>query len=103
MEVNELFFKEKPVKALLTIHQSRDEVYATRIGKEIDSTYAHTVRIIKRMEEKGLVESNRCGRKKLLELTRTGQKYADILDELFKTEQPGAPSEGMRVKSLSRD
>ncbi len=71
-EEREFFLNEKPVMALVTIRKNRDDVYGSLISKKIDTTYAHTVKILSRMEDLGLIKSRKEGRKKILELTSKG-------------------------------
>jgi DNA-binding MarR family transcriptional regulator len=88
--MKKFFLKEKPVMALVTIRRSRDEIYCSMISKKIDTTYAHTVKIVSKMEDGDLVESNKKGRKKILQLTPKGKEYSDqfldILDAFKKEE-----------------
>ncbi len=81
--MKETFLNEKPVMALVTIRQSREEIYGSIISREVDTTYSHAVRIISTLEEKGLVESEKKGRKKILELTEQGEKFADVFVQLL--------------------
>lgn len=81
--MRELFLKEKPVRALVIIRQHRDEIYGSIVSQEIDTTYAHTVKIISKLEDRGLVKSERKGRKKILELTDEGERYADVFINLL--------------------
>jgi DNA-binding MarR family transcriptional regulator len=92
--MKDFFLKEKPVMALVTIRREREEIYCSVISKKIDTTYAHTVKIISRMEEEGLIESEKKGRKKILSLTAKGKKFSDhfldILEE-FEKDQYSSP------------
>jgi len=76
-ELQNFFLKEKPVMALVTIRRARDDIYCSMISKKIDTTYAHTVKTVSRMEDEGFVETRKQGRKKILELTNKGEKFAD--------------------------
>ena len=84
--MKDFFLKDKPVMALVTIRRNREDIYCSMISKKIDTTSAHTVKTVARLEDEGLVESHKNGRKKILELTDEGQTYADkfidILDEM---------------------
>lgn len=84
--MKDFFLKDKPVMALVTIRKHRDDIYCSMISKKIDTTYAHTVKTVSRLEEEGLVERRKEGRKNILELTPEGEKYADkfidLLDEM---------------------
>ncbi len=82
MSLRDFFLKEKPVMALITIRRERDEIYCSMISKSIDTTYAHTVKIISRMEDEGLVQSEKSGRKKILTLTDKGEEFADLFLDL---------------------
>lgn len=86
--MKDFFLKEKPVMALVTIRRAREEIYCSKISKEIDTTYAHTVKIVSRMEEEGLINSQKDGRKKILELTSNGKEFSDhFLDLLTAFEE----------------
>jgi DNA-binding MarR family transcriptional regulator len=76
-KLQDFFLKQKPVMALVTIRRARDDIYCSMISKKIDTTYAHTVKTVSRMEDEGFVETRKDGRKKLLELTPKGEKFAD--------------------------
>lgn len=82
--MKEFFLKDKPVMALVTIRRNREDIYCSMISKKIDTTYAHTVKTVSRLEDEGLVESQKDGRKKILELTSEGEKYADIFIDLLE-------------------
>jgi len=75
--MKKFFLNEKPVMALVTIRRSREDIYCSVISREIDTTYAHTVKIISRLEEEGLLKSEKNGRKKILELTEEGEECAE--------------------------
>ncbi|MFO7793516.1 MAG: DUF4364 family protein [Candidatus Nanohaloarchaea archaeon] len=83
-ELQSFYLKEKPVMALVTIRRARDEIYCSMISKKIDTTYAHTVKTISRMEEDGFVRSKKKGRKKILELTPKGREFSDKFLDLIE-------------------
>ncbi|MCL7410718.1 MAG: MarR family transcriptional regulator [Methanosarcinaceae archaeon] len=82
----QLFLQEKPTLALLAIN-SLKKTYASVITKEINSTFAHTTKILSKMEEHGLVKFTVEGRVKYVELTEHGIKTVDsmknMMDELI--------------------
>ncbi|WP_406657274.1 MarR family transcriptional regulator [Methanolobus sp. ZRKC2] len=80
--VEQLFLQEKPVLALLAIW-SFQKTYASVITKEINSTFAHTTKILSKMEEHGLVRFSVDGRVKYVELTDHGYKVVDALKNLI--------------------
>ena len=62
-KLQDFFLKQKPVMALVTIRRARDDIYCSMISKKIDTTYAHTVKTVSRMEDEGFVETRKDGRK----------------------------------------
>jgi len=86
MEGRQAFFlKEKPVMALVTLRQNRQEMYGSIVSKKIDTTYAHTIKILAEMEDENLIRSEKKGRKNVLELTEEGKKCADKLVDLMES------------------
>ena len=78
----QLFLQEKPTLALLAIW-SFQKTYASVITKEINSTFAHTTKILSKMEEHGLVKFTMEGRVKYVELTDSGFKVVEALKNLI--------------------
>jgi len=70
-EVENLFLQEKPTLAILTIWSLR-KTYASVITKQINSTFAHTTKILSKMADMGLVQFTSEGRIKYVELTEYG-------------------------------
>jgi predicted transcriptional regulator len=83
--MSELFLNEKPVRAMIVLRQSAEDMYSTKISQKIDTTYAHTVKIISRLEDKGLVRKEKQGRRKYISLTAEGERHAEKFQELLKT------------------
>ncbi len=75
-----LFLQEKPTLALLFIG-SMGKTYASVISKEIDSTFAHTTRILAKMEQCGLIRFTFEGRIKFVELTEYGKEVEAALKD----------------------
>ncbi|MGB3908207.1 MAG: MarR family winged helix-turn-helix transcriptional regulator [Methanomethylovorans sp.] len=78
----QLFLQEKPTLALLAIW-SFQKTYASVITKEINSTFAHTTKILSKMEEHELVKFTMEGRVKYVELTDLGFKVVEALKNLI--------------------
>jgi predicted transcriptional regulator len=74
------FLLKKPVKSLLLLKRAKEPMYATVIAKNIDTTYAHTLRILSKLEKLGLIRFEKAGRIKLVRLTRVGEKSAEVLE-----------------------
>lgn len=77
------FLNEKPVKALVSIRRTREDIHVSVVARKIDTTHAHTVKIIRRLEEDGYITSRKMGRKKLLFLTEKGEQVADLFGEVL--------------------
>lgn len=92
----QLFLQEKPTLALLAIW-SFQKTYASVITKEINSTFAHTTKILSKMEEHGLVQFSVEGRVKYVELTEHGHRVVDALKNLIMAIEGETP-ESMEAK-----
>ena len=84
---SELFstiFKDKPALLLAELYKSRngDDLYGSTIAKKIDCTYSHVVKILQIVEGYDLVEFNRSGRLKLVNLTDKGEEIAKKIEEI---------------------
>lgn len=86
----QLFLQEKPALALLTIG-SLEKTYASVITKEINSTFAHTTKILSKMEQHGLVKFSVEGRVKYVELTELGYDVVEALKNLILTLEVNLP------------
>ncbi|MBN1134910.1 MAG: MarR family transcriptional regulator [Methanosarcinaceae archaeon] len=80
----QLFLQEKPSLALLTIG-ALGKTYASVITKEINSTFAHTTKILSKMEQYGLVKFTVEGRVKYVELSELGYDVVEALNNLIIT------------------
>lgn len=83
-DMEEFFLNVKPVKILIVLNDPNTESYASEISKSTDCTYSHTVRIIQKMEDFNLIDSEMKGRKKELELTEKGRELAKSLSEVMR-------------------
>lgn len=71
-----MFLQEKPAKCLLLLRRSEDPMYASIIAREVDTTYAHTLRILSKLARLGFASFKPAGRIKLVELTEVGEAAA---------------------------
>jgi len=86
IELERMFLRKKPARLLVHIKQTDKEAYASKLAKRIDCTYAHTVKLLQKMQEHGLVEFSKEGRIKFIELTEAGHSLAsDFENLLFKS------------------
>ncbi len=101
----QLFLQEKPTLALLTIW-SLQKTYASVITKEINSTFAHTTKILSKMEEHGLVQFSVEGRVKYVELTEHGYRVVEALKNLvmaIEGETPEGTQENTDEGTITQD
>ena len=77
-----VFFREKPAMMLVNLKNTKDEIYASSLAKQIDCTYSHVVKILQEMEKSGLINFEKQGRLKLLTLTKKGQEIAEHIDSI---------------------
>lgn len=97
-ELSELYLKEKPVKALIKIRKSDGETFCREISNDIESTYAHTVKIVSKFKELGVVKTRTKGRKKMLSLTEDGIKQANLLVSLVELCEKSEITRGGKIE-----
>jgi len=71
-----LFFRIKPVDALVSLFDEKREWYASSLAKEIDCTFPHIIKILRDFKELGIVSFEEKGRKKFIFLTPKGRQLA---------------------------
>lgn len=79
-ETEDLFLKEKSTKILICLSGEPD--YGSNINKKVDTTYAHAVNVLQKLDQYGLAETEKEGRKKIYSLTEEGQKIAEALKQV---------------------
>lgn len=89
----EIFLNRVPIQLLIQITDPRTESYASQLSTKIDTTYAHTIKTINKLESLGLIGSYSKGRKKIVketeegkDLARIAQKFMDELEGIEKSE-----------------
>jgi DNA-binding MarR family transcriptional regulator len=80
-ELADVFLHKMPTSLLLTI-RTYDRTYVSILAKECNCTYPHAVKTLWSMEKLGLVESEKIGRVKYIQLTDHGKVVADSLNAL---------------------
>ena len=84
-DTNEKFlFQEKTSAALIFIYR-KEVTYISEVSSNIDSTFSHTNKIIKRLEDIGLLSSVFEGRSRFLQLTPQGYFLAKSLSDALDT------------------
>ena len=79
-EIFDIFFREKPAMMMVHLKNANDAVYASSLAKQVDCTYSHVVKVLKKMEETKLIETEKQGRLNLLRLTKKGREVAEAMD-----------------------
>lgn len=77
-----IFFNEKPVDALASLANEDKAWYASLLAKEIDCTYPHMVNILDKFKENDLIETEKEGRVKRINLTPQGEDLAMDLQNI---------------------
>jgi len=69
---------------LVSLKKSTRMRYGSILAKEVDCTYSHAVKILQTLEDLGLVEFEKKGRIKLIQLTKKGNDVADAIEHIKK-------------------
>ncbi len=75
-------FREKPSMMLVELLNSDEEMYASVLAKAVDCTYSHVVKILQQMNEADLLEFEKRGRLKIINLTKKGEEVAENIDNV---------------------
>lgn len=100
-DLEKMFLNRKPVDLLIELDKQDKRNYASALSKDADVTYSHTVKCLQRMEQHGLVEFERKGRKKEVNLTDQGDEMAESLFDLMKTMTDDSGDEGSVIEDCS--
>ncbi|MFH1721599.1 MAG: MarR family winged helix-turn-helix transcriptional regulator [Candidatus Altiarchaeota archaeon] len=79
--LQDLIFQKKPLGVILSLHGVEGR-YPTKIAKEIDCTYTHTLKILSILRSTGIVEFRKHGRIKEVVLTEKGIELSKSIYEL---------------------
>lgn len=72
--------REKPAEMLVFLGKGTEPKYVTQVSKATDCTYSHVIKILDMFKELGLLEFQKIGRTKIVELTPDGADIAHDLD-----------------------
>ena len=78
----EVFFRKKPALILIALRRNNKNRYGSVLAKEVDCTYSHAVKILQDMEKARLVNFERHGRIKNIQLTDSGNKVAEHIEKI---------------------
>jgi len=80
-DILSFFLQDKPAKILLETYKN-ERTYPADISKVLSATYSHIVRVIKKLEDYGLIQSERQGRTKFVTLTPLGKEVSEHISAL---------------------
>ena len=78
----DIFLRDKPVELLLCLTRQNNAKYPSLLAKEARCTYSHTVHLLQKMEQEGLVRFEKNGRLKIVQLTGKGEQVANSFEDL---------------------
>jgi predicted transcriptional regulator len=81
--LSELLLQEKPNRLLKQLRFG--ESYSSELRQKIDSTNAHTIKLLNRFQDHELVKSRKQGRKKMISFTEEGETVADAAVDYLQT------------------
>lgn len=81
-EIFEVFFRKKPAMMLVALRRGGKNRYGSILAKEVDCTYSHAVKILQEMERSKLVNFERHGRIKSINLTENGNRIAEHIEKI---------------------
>ena len=77
------FFHTKTARVLIEL-LNKKETYSYFLSKEIDITYSHLVKVIKKYEDVGILTSKKVGRTNIIKLTPKGKEIAKHIESIFE-------------------
>jgi DNA-binding MarR family transcriptional regulator len=81
-DIFEVFFRRKPAMILMALRKNSKNRYGSILAKEVDCTYSHAVKILQEMEKARLVNFEKHGRIKSIELTDNGNRIAEHIEKI---------------------
>ena len=78
----DIFFRRKPALMLVSLKKNIRMRYGSILAKEVDCTYSHAVKILQTLEDLKLVNFEKRGRIKVVQLTKKGRDVADAIENI---------------------
>jgi len=97
-DYKELFFKFKPVEMLIFLKKGMGPKYATQVSKGVDCTYSHTIKVLEKFRELGLVVFKKKGRIKMIQLTPNGEEIAHDFEGLARKFERASSEKDVKKK-----
>ena len=85
LSIERMFLHEKTVGIMLRILEAEENgtiVYPLSLSRDVKSPYSYISKVLSELEKNGLIESEVKGRVRVIRLTETGRKIAEILRNL---------------------
>ncbi len=73
------FLREKPVRILVKLLDG--DTHVSCLAKRVKMTYSHTSKILNLMEEAGIIEFKKNGKKRIATLTNKGKELARAMSK----------------------
>lgn len=83
----EIRFADRMADRAMIAVLSSGETIGSEVAREIETTYAHAIKIVSTLVEKGYMEKEPSGRSKILSLTDEGERIAQKLLEIRNIEE----------------
>ena len=74
----------KPTTLIIFLLNNRNKLCISDIAKQINCTYAHSVKILQNFKEEGCITTKKSGRVRYVELTDKGTEIAKSLQSIKK-------------------
>jgi len=78
----DIFFRRKPALMLVSLKKNTRMRYGSVLAKEVDCTYSHAVKILQTLDDLKLVDFEKRGRIKVIQLTKKGKEVADAIENI---------------------
>lgn len=78
-----IFLREKPVKLLLSLREASTRWHVSSLAKASGASYVHTVGLLHKLAEDGLVVFENENKFKFVKLTEQGLQIANMLGDVF--------------------
>lgn len=78
------FLNRKPVRIMVILRRNKSANYPSAIARQADATYSHTIKVLQKMNDFNLVEFEKKGRKKKVDLTDRGENIAEVFHKTVR-------------------
>ena len=82
MSMFSLFCRPKPCRILILLRETDTSWHLSKLAKNSDTTYVYVTKLMSKLQEKGFVEIQVKGKKRIVKLTEKGTAAANLIYEL---------------------